>query len=95
MGALRINQNPEGFKQLDGFLEHIIGLAGRNQLACILATSRGLLIAFLLEAGWPVYPVHPKTVDRRRAASGAKTDVIAAYLLAKRNYSDRLEGRMC
>jgi len=30
---------------------------------------------FLLEAGWHVYQ-SSKTVDRRRAASGAKTDTI-------------------
>ena len=31
-----------------------------------------------LEAGFPVYPVNPKTVDRHRKASGAKTDAIDA-----------------
>src|SRR5207302_1945563 len=46
------------------------------------------LIAHLLEAGWPVYPVNPRTVDRRRSASGAKTDTIDAYLLAKTGRAD-------
>jgi transposase len=41
-----------------------------------------------LEAGWPVYPVNPRTVDRRRSASGAKTDTIDAYLLAKTGRAD-------
>jgi transposase len=36
-----------------------------------------------LEAGFSVYPVNPKVADRRRSASGAKTDQIDAYLLAK------------
>jgi transposase len=80
VGSLRVNHTPEGLKQLHAFLEHITGPGGREQMACIVETSRGLLIASLLEAGWPVYPVHPKTVDRRRAASGAKTDAIDAYL---------------
>ena len=38
--------------------------------------------------GWPVYPVNPRTVDRKRAASGAKTDAIDAYLLAKTGRAD-------
>jgi transposase len=54
----------------------------------IIETTHGLLIAFLLEAGWPVYPVNPRTVDRRRSASGAKTDTIDAYLLAKTGRAD-------
>src|SRR5439155_7823740 len=37
---------------------------------------------------WPVYPVNPRTVDRRRGASGAKTDTIDAYLLAKTGRAD-------
>ncbi len=54
-----------------------------EQVACIIETKFGLLITALLEAGFPVYPVNPKTVDRHRAAAGAKTDTIDAYLLAK------------
>src|SRR5438132_1507762 len=57
-------------------------------MACIIETTHGLLIAALLEAGWPVYPVNPRTVDRRRSASGAKTDAIDAYLLAKAGRAD-------
>lgn len=83
IGSLRVAHSPEGLKHLNTFLEQISGKDARDQMACIVETSRGLLIASLLEAGWRVYPVHPKTVDRRRAASGAKTDAIDAYLLAK------------
>jgi transposase len=57
-------------------------------MARISETSHGLLISFLLEHGWPVYPVHPRTVDRKRPASGAKTDAIDAYLLAKTGRAD-------
>jgi transposase len=46
------------------------------------------LIAHLLEQGWPVYPVNPRTVEKRRAPSGAKTDTIDAYLLAKTGRAD-------
>jgi transposase len=51
-------------------------------------TNHGLLISSLLEAGFLVYPVNPKTVDRRRKPSGAKTDAIDAYLLARTGRSD-------
>src|SRR5579863_1399448 len=93
VGSLRVNHSPEGLKQLDAFFEQITGPAGREQLACIVETSRGLLIASLLETGWQVYPVHPKTVDRRRAASGAKTDAIDAYLLAKHGRAELADLR--
>src|SRR5216110_545310 len=82
-GSLRIEHNPQGFARLNTFFEQIIGVAPKEQMACIIETTHGLLIAHLLEAGWPVYPVNPRTVDRRRGASGAKTDTIDAYLLAK------------
>jgi transposase len=74
--------------KLDAFLQKIIGDAPKEEMACIIETTHGLLIAHLLEIGWPVYPVNPRTVDRRRAASGAKTDTIDAYLLAKTGRAD-------
>jgi transposase len=74
--------------RLHTFLEQIIGSQSKEQMACIIETTHGLLIAHLLEAGWPVYPVNPRTVDRRRSASGAKTDAIDAYLLAKTGRAD-------
>lgn len=85
---IRVAHSPDGLHKLHAFLESIAGLTGKENMACIVETSHGLLIAFLLEHGWPVYPVHPTTVDRRRAASGAKTDSIDAYLLAKTGRAD-------
>jgi transposase len=67
--------------------------ASPEKLACIVETSHGLLIAFLLEAGFPVYPVNPKTVNQLRKAAGAKTDRIDAYLLAKTGRFDLAELR--
>lgn len=90
---LRVDHSPDGLAKLQAFLENVAGPADQEQLACIVETSSGLLIAFLLEQGWPVYPVHPTTVDRRRAASGAKTDAIDAYLLAKTGRADLAELR--
>jgi transposase len=80
VGQLRVEHTPEGLAKLVSFLSSIAPL---NQVACIVETTHGLLISTLLEAGVALYPVTPKTVDRKRAASGAKTDLIDAYLLAK------------
>src|SRR5437016_3940837 len=88
VGTIRVNHTPAGLATLNTFLQHIIATAPKEQMACIIETTHGLLIAHLLEAGWPVYPVNPRTVDRRRSASGAKTDTIDAYLLAKTGRSD-------
>lgn len=90
---IRVVHSPDGLEKLHAFLETIVGSASKENLACIVETSHGLLIAFLLEQGWPVYPVHPTTVDRRRAVSGAKTDQIDAYLLAKTGRADFAELR--
>ena len=59
-----------------------------DHVACIIETNKGLLITALLEAGLPVYPVNPKTLEKWRKPSGAKTDAIDAYLLARKGRSD-------
>ena len=91
--TLRVAHTPAGLAQLITALEQISGKAAKEQLACIVETNRGLLISALLEAGFAVYPVNPKTVDRRRNAAGVKTDQIDAYLLAKTGRSDLADLR--
>lgn len=93
LGAIRVAHSPEGLSQLDSYLERIAGPGGKDQLACIVETTHGLLIAHLLEQGWAVYPVNPRTVERRRAPSGAKTDTIDASLLAKTGRADFVDLR--
>src|SRR2546421_1804743 len=88
VASLRIDHSPQGMSRLHTFLEQIIGSQSKEQMACMIETTHGLLIIHLLEAGWPVYPVNPRSVDRRRSASGAKTDLIDAYLLAKTGRAD-------
>lgn len=85
IGQLRVEHTPEGLARLVNFLREIAPL---DQIACIVETIHGLLISTLLEAGVALYPVNPKTVDRKRAPSGAKTDLIDAYLLAKHGRSE-------
>jgi transposase len=89
VAALRVDHSAAGLAKLTDFLRDIGDVAQHpDHLACIVETSRGLLITALLEAGLPVYPVNPKTVDQRRKPSGAKTDAIDAYLLARTGRSD-------
>src|SRR5262249_36504557 len=76
----RVAHTVEGLNELKAFLTTITGEAHKAEMACIIEINHGLLIAALLEAGFSVYPVNPKTVDRKRNAAGAKTDQIDAYL---------------
>jgi len=80
--SLRVAHSAEGIRDLIALLRTTVTLPDQtvawDQLVCVIETSHGLLITALLEAGVPVYPVNPKTVDRRRKPSGAKTDGIDA-----------------
>jgi transposase len=91
VGSRRFAHSHDGLHELKAFLLNIA--ASPEQLACIVETNHGLLIAFLLEAGIPVYPVNPKTTNQLRKAAGAKTDQIDAYLLAKTGRFDLAELR--
>jgi transposase len=88
VGARRVTHTPAGLSDLTEFLASITGPERKAERACISETTHGLLIAALLAAGYPVYPVNPKTVDRKRGAAGAKTDQIDASLLAKHGRSE-------
>lgn len=91
LGSIRVAHTPEGLARLDTWLSSLLGEQSKEQMACIIETTHGLLITFLLERGWPVYPVNPRTVERKRRASGAKTDLIDAHLLAKTGRADFAE----
>ena len=96
VGAIRVSHNAAGLAKLVVFLRGIgdgDSVTDPDRLACIVETSHGLLITALLEAGLPVYPVNPTTVDRHRKPAGAKTDAIDAYLRARTGRSDRADLR--
>jgi len=93
IASKRVAHTAAGLADLTATLEQICGSMPKDHLACIVETNRGLLITALLEADFAVYPVNPKTVDRRRNAAGAKTDQIDAYLLAKVGRSDLADLR--
>lgn len=91
--SFRVAHTSEGLAELTSRLEAVCGPGNKARMACIIETNHGLLITTLLEAGFPVYPVNPKTVDRKRSAAGAKTDKIDAYLLAKHGRSELADLR--
>jgi transposase len=91
LGAIRVAHTAEGLAKLDVWLVQILGSSDKEQMACSVETNHGLLIAYVLERGWPVYPVNPRTVDRKRSASHAKTDAIDAYWASK-DWASRLRG---
>jgi len=96
IGAIRVSHNAAGLAKLVVFLRGIgdgDSVTDPDRLACIVETSHGLLITALLEAGLPVYPVNPTTVERHRKPAGAKTDAIDAYLLARTGRSDLADLR--
>ncbi len=82
---------PHSFAGLMEFKERLasIGITP-SEAACFIETSRGLLVSFLLEHGFVVYPLNPKVVDKHRKPSGAKTDFIDARLLADIGRKDYL-----
>ncbi len=91
MGSIRVDHSPQGFAKLDNFLMQIIGSAPKEHMACIIETTHGLLILHLLEAGWPVYPVNPRTVDRRRSES-RRQDGSDRCVLAGQDRACRFRG---
>ena len=88
IGQRQVKHSVEGLTDLTNFLQAISGPERKAEMACIVETNHGLLITAVLEAGFAVYPVNPNTIDRRRSPSGAKTDRIDAYLLAKVGRAD-------
>jgi transposase len=88
LSSIRVPHTPDGLAKLNAWLLGTLGGQDKEQMVCVIETNHGLLITFLLEQGWPVYPINPRTVDRKRSASGAKTDAIDAYLLAKTGRAD-------
>jgi transposase len=81
VAAFRVAHSAEGLEELCRKLSALEG--SPQSVACIIETRHGLLITALLEAGFSVYPVNPKTVDRFRNAAEAKTDPIDATILAR------------
>jgi transposase len=94
IGQLRVPHSAAGVQQLITWLRQIGDIATcPEHLACLIETTQGVLITALLEHSLSVYLVNPKTVDRARKPSGAKTDAIDALILARLGRSDLAELR--
>src|SRR5260221_10935833 len=73
VASCRVTHTPEGLAQLVTFLQATVGSAPSPQeLACLIETTHGLLIAALLEAGLGGFPRHSQNVDPRGQASGGQ-----------------------
>lgn len=68
----------------------------RDNVLVAIETAHGLLVAALLEAGYTVYAINPKSVERYRTrtrVARAKTDPADAELLARILLTDRERHR--
>lgn len=92
LASKRIEHNPTGFTALSNLLKKFT--TDPDELAICIETSGGLLVNFLLEAGYNIYPVNPNTLDRKRNPAGVKTDQIDAYMLAKHVRNEKQDLRL-
>lgn len=88
--AFTIPHSHEGFSTLR---EQVWTAAPEGAtVLCAVETNNGILVNFLLEQGWTVYPINPKSVDRyreRTRTAKAKSDQLDAWLLSDILRTDR------
>lgn len=83
LGRLRIGDTAAGLGELAGMFAAHGGGPGTVKIA--IETERGLLVASLRAAGYEIYPVNPKAVDRyrdRHHLARGKSDAADAMVLA-------------
>jgi hypothetical protein len=83
LGRRRIRDNAAGLGELTGLFAEHGGGPGTVKIA--IETERGLLVASLRAAGYQIYPVNPKAVDRyrdRHHLARGKSDAADALVLA-------------
>jgi len=94
LGKRRVADDLAGVRQLQELIaEHA---EDPGQVVVGIETDRGLLVRFLLAAGYQLYAINPLAVDRyrdRHATSGAKSDTGDAKLLAELVRTDRHNHR--
>jgi len=92
--SFRIEHNPKGLSFLR---ERIRSLqVSKSQLLFAIETHKNLLVDFLLDEGYTIYSINPKSVDRYRdryRVSGAKDDTFDAMVLANIIRTDREQHR--
>lgn len=91
---LRIGHDVAGVERLTAAIAELEPAPSHVLVA--IETAHGLLVSALLEAGYSVYAINPKSVERYRArtrVSRAKTDPADAELLARILLTDRERHR--
>lgn len=91
---LRIGHDVAGVDKLTATIGELEPAPARVLVA--IETAHGLLVSALLEAGYTVYAINPKSVERYRTrtrVSRAKTDPADAELLARILLTDRERHR--
>jgi transposase len=95
LGKRRVPEGLEGSRQLQELIaEHA---QDPQQVVVGIETDRGLLVQYLLAAGYQLYAINPLAVNRyrdRHATSGAKSDPGDAKLLADLVRTDRHNHRL-
>lgn len=92
--AFKIDHTPEGIESL--FLKVKEHAQNPAEVLFALETPNGLLAGAILEAGFTLYPINPKAVDRYRdryKMSGKKDDYFDAMVLANILRTDRQNHR--
>src|SRR4030065_2068784 len=90
LGAFSIVNSHSGVEELFERIRYFV--KDQKQVLFALETSKGLLIDSILDAGYTVYPINPKSVDRYRdryKVSGHKSDDFDAMVLANILRTDR------
>ena len=83
LAEFAIDHDAEGLAQLDETVA-TLGAKPHERLVAV-ETPHGLLVGYLLQAGYVVYAIPPRAVDRyrdRHRQSGAKSDKLDARVLA-------------
>lgn len=88
IGTYIAMMTPEGLSDLIDWLQAIIGFTEKEQIACVIKSSNGILSSFLVDAGFSVYLLSPRVIESLRDAQENKTDFIDALLLARLGQSD-------
>lgn len=92
--SFRIDHNPHGLSILRDKICDLKVL--KTQILFAIETHKNLLVDFLLDTGYTVYSINPKSVDRYRdryRVSGAKDDTFDAMVLANIIRTDRKQHR--
>ncbi len=89
LAAFSVPHSPEGAAEMFARVARVA--VGKNVLFALEQPS-GLLVSAILERGFTIYPINPKTVDRGRdrfTLSGKKDDAFDARVLADLLRTDR------